>query len=153
MSATYEDREAIRELTARYNLAADGRDLDAYADCFVADGAFEMVGLARLEGPDALKAMIGALDFPTRHVTTDAVIDVDGDRATQRCAFMLFARKPDENELVVLTTARYEDRLVRTSDGWRFVERIATTDNDLGAGISTLSPTFAAVMAAAAGNQ
>lgn len=152
MSATYEDREAIRELTARYNLAADNHDLDAYADCFVADGAFEIIGLARLQGPDALKAMIGALDFPTLHVTADAVIDVDGDSATQRCAFMLFARKADGNDLIVLTTARYEDRLTRTADGWRFVERIATTDNDLAAGINQLSPTFAAVMAGAAGH-
>lgn len=151
MPAIYEDREAIRELTARYNLAADSRDLDAYAECFVADGAFEMVGLARLEGPAALKAMIGALDFPTLHVTADAIIDVDGDTATQRCSFMLFARRADENDLIVLTTARYEDRLARTADGWRFVERVATTGNDLGAGINQLSPTFAAVMAAAAG--
>jgi 3-phenylpropionate/cinnamic acid dioxygenase small subunit len=151
MTATYADREAIRELTARYNLAADSRDLDNYGNCFTEDGAFEMVGLARLEGQESLKAMIGALDFPTLHVTADAVIDVDGDTATQRCAFMLFARKPETNDMVVLTTARYADRLVKTAQGWRFTERVAHTDNDLGVGISRLSPTFAAAMAASAG--
>jgi 3-phenylpropionate/cinnamic acid dioxygenase small subunit len=151
MPATYPDRESIRELTARYNLAADSRDLDGYADCFTEDGAFEIVGLARLEGQEPLKAMIGALDFPTLHVSADAVIDVDGDTATQRCAFMLFARKPEANDLVVLTTARYTDRLVRTAQGWRFTERVAHPDNDLGFGIAQLSPAFAAAMAATAG--
>jgi 3-phenylpropionate/cinnamic acid dioxygenase small subunit len=152
MPATYEDREAIRDLTARYNLAADTRDLDAYAACFVDGGAFEMVGLARLEGTEQLTGMIGALDFPTLHVTADAVVDVDGDTATQRCSFMLFARKPDENDLIVLTTARYTDQLERTPDGWRFIERVAETDNDLGAGIAGLSPAFAELMAGPAGN-
>lgn len=147
MPASYADREAIRALSARYNLAADSRDLDAYTDCFVPDGAFEMVGLARLEGGAALSAMIGALDFPTLHVTADAVIDVDGDSATQQCAIMIFGRAADENEIRPVTTGRYHDRLQRTADGWRFVERRATTINDLGRALVALSPGFAATMA------
>jgi SnoaL-like domain len=150
MTSSYADREAIRELSARYNLAADTRDLPGYAECFVADGAFEMVGLTRLQGHDALKTMIGALDFPTLHVSSDALIDTDTDTATQQCALTIFAREPDSNTLVVLTTGHYADRLARTEAGWRFVERVARTDNDLGAAISQLSPAFAAVMAAAA---
>ncbi|HEX9832631.1 MAG TPA: nuclear transport factor 2 family protein [Mycobacterium sp.] len=149
MTASYADRGAIRELAARYNLCADTRDLSGFADCFVADGAFEMIGLARLQGSDALKAMIGALDFPTLHVTNDAVIDTDGDFATQHCALTIFARGPSNNDMVVLTTGRYSDRLVRTAAGWRFVERVARTDNDLGAAISQLSPAFANAMASA----
>ncbi|MEZ0365898.1 nuclear transport factor 2 family protein [Mycobacterium sp. pUA109] len=150
MTAAYADREAIRELSARYNLAADTRDLQAYADCFVADGAFEMVGLTRLQGHDALKAMISALDFPTLHVSNDALIDTDADGAVQTCALTIFAREPDSNNMVVLTTGRYSDRLVKTESGWRFVERIAKTDNDLGAAISQFSPAFAALMDGAA---
>lgn len=92
--------------------------------------------------------MIAGLDFPTHHVTTDAVVEVDGDEAVQSCSFMLFARSEDSNDMVVLTTARYRDRLRRTSQGWRFVERVATTDNDLGMAIARLSPTFGALMAA-----
>lgn len=150
MTAHYADREAIRELTARYNLAADIRDLQGYADCFVDDGAFEMVGLARLQGYEALKSMIGALDFPTLHVSADAVVDVHGDTATQRCAVVIYARLPDRNELMVLTAGRYVDRLAKTPTGWRFIERVATTINDLGAAISQLSPNFAARMATTA---
>lgn len=152
MTASYTDREAIRELSARYNLCADRRDLSGYADCFVADGAFEMVGLTRLQGPDALKAMIGALDFPTLHVTYDAVIDAGGDVATQHCALTIFARRSDSNDMVVLTTGRYADRLLKTAAGWRFTERVARTDNDLGVAIGHLSPTFAAAMAGDAAN-
>jgi SnoaL-like domain len=150
MTSSYADREAIRELSARYNLAADTRDLTGYADCFVANGAFEMVGLTRLEGHDALKGMIGALDFPTLHVSSDAVIYTDNDTATQQCALTIFGREPDSNTMVVLTTGRYTDRLVKTDAGWRFVERVASTDNDLGVAISHHSPAFAAVMAAMA---
>ncbi|TAM70244.1 nuclear transport factor 2 family protein [Mycobacterium sp.] len=151
MSSSYADREAIRDVSARYNIAADSRDLDSFADCFVAGGVFDLVGLARLEGYDALKSMIGALDFPTLHVSTDAVINTDGDSATQRSAVMIFAREPDSNTMVVLTTGRYTDRLVRTGAGWRFSERIVETDNALGAAISQLSPAFAAAIGTVAG--
>ena len=122
MTSSYVDREEIRELSARYNLAADKRDLSGYADCFVADGAFEMVGLTRLEGHDALKGMIGALDFPTLHVSSDAVVDTDDATAIQQCALTIFAREPDSNTMVVLTTGRSSDRLVKTNAGWRAAE-------------------------------
>jgi ketosteroid isomerase-like protein len=148
MTATYEDHEAIRALGARYAIAADAHDFDAYVACYTPDGVFEIPGLARLQGPEQLAGMIAGLDFPTLHVTTDPLIDVDGDRATQWTAFVLFARHPNENEMRVLTTARYVDELVRTADGWRFASRTATTTNDLGVGIARLSPAFAAQMAA-----
>src|SRR5262245_54974096 len=45
MSLTADDRLDILDLFARYNLALDDRDLDAFLACWVERGA-------RLEGPD-----------------------------------------------------------------------------------------------------
>lgn len=44
MNSSYEDREAIRALTARYNAAADGGDVAAYTSCFTEDGTFTIEG-------------------------------------------------------------------------------------------------------------
>ena len=140
MTVSFEDYVEIRSLTARYNLAADTGDLDGYVDCFTPDGVFVIEGLVRLQGPDALKAMIGALAFHTHHTTTDPVITVDGDRASQSCSFVLYGRTDQSNTMSILTTSRYTDQLVRTERGWRFSERVSRTDNDLGQALAEFYP-------------
>jgi uncharacterized protein (TIGR02246 family) len=151
MPTTFEDHQAIRVLTARYNQAADAGDLDAYAACFTENGILELPGLATLQGPEALKAMIAALGFPTRHMTSDAIIEVDGDYATQTCAFVLYGRARHQNELKIVTTCRYEDQLARTPNGWRFTKRIAHADNDLAAMLTEIHPRILEALSAMAG--
>lgn len=139
MTASYHDREAIRELTARYNFAADAKDLEGFADCFVEDGVFEAVGQVRLQGREALKGLIAGLTFPTLHVTADAVVDVDGDTARQQACSIIYGRNTHENDVRVVTIARCTDRFVRTAKGWRFIERMVTAYNDLGIALAELS--------------
>jgi uncharacterized protein (TIGR02246 family) len=148
MTVSFDDYVQIRSLTARYNLAADAGDLDTFADCFTPDGIFEIEGLARLEGPEALKAMIAALAFHTHHATSDAVITVDGDQAIQTCSFVLYGRTDADNDMTILTTSRYTDQLTRTPKGWRFTERISRTDNNLGQTLADIHPPLLETLAA-----
>ena len=132
------DRFAIRELTARYNDAIDDGRLDDYLACFVPDGVFELEGLGRGQGPDEIRAMVEPITPVAIHLTLDAVVAVDGDTATQRCRFLLGRRSPDRTDFTIVTSGRYRDRLLRTPDGWRFVERHATFDIDTAAVVTRL---------------
>jgi hypothetical protein len=125
------DRIEIQELTARYNRGADDGDAAAVAGVFTADGAMTMscAGQQRaFHGADELRAMIG--DRPagiTVHATTDSIVEIDGDEARQQCTLLLIRRLHDEGK-ASFRTGRYDDRLVRTDAGWRFVERSVTID-------------------------
>lgn len=80
----WEDVLAIRELTARYNHAIDSGRAEEWAATFTEDGVFEPSAGGRFEGREALAgfARAFAARFRVRHCTTDAVVEVDGNRAT-----------------------------------------------------------------------
>jgi hypothetical protein len=121
------DRLAIRELTARYNRAVDDGDGEAFASTFTSDGRLEVgtemvcIGFVEL-------AAFGGKPRGTVHVTSDAIVELDGEDATQRCTLVLFRRSRDGHSVSVENTGRYDDRLVRTGDGWRFRSRTVTLD-------------------------
>ena len=127
-SRRVEDQFAIRELVARYNYAIDEERPEEWVATFVPEGTFESTALGTHSGADALlafaKGYIAA--FKGRHVTSDFVVDVDGDQARSRCYLIAVdnaAAKP-----TILATAVYDDVLRRTSDGWRFVHRKVAPD-------------------------
>ena len=118
-----DDHEAIRELTARYNLAFDERDAGSWLACFTRDALVEFVDSGRvIRGHDELRHVIVSADNTGRHTTTDFIIDVDGDHATQRCHLLELGL--DGGTSVVRRYGRYEDHLLRDDRGvWRFVSR------------------------------
>jgi uncharacterized protein (TIGR02246 family) len=121
------DRSAIAELTAHYNDAFDANDGGRFAGTFVADGEMLLNGASLARGADALAAL-AARPAGTVHYTTDAIVEVDGDRATQRCRLLLCHLPRDARELRLDSSGSYADELVRTAEGWRFVRRAATLD-------------------------
>jgi uncharacterized protein (TIGR02246 family) len=125
------DHLAIRELTARYNRAFDDVDAEAWADTFTPDGVMEYGG-PPISGRDDLVAMSRATGYGYVHVTTDPVIVVDGDRATQSCTLVVATRSKERGPVGVAMTGRYEDELVRTPDGWRLARRRAILDGEMG---------------------
>lgn len=133
------DRFAIRELTALYNDAIDDGRLDDYLTTFVPDGVLEVVGLGRAQGAEQILPMVEPISPVAVHLTLDAVVEVDGDTATQRCRFLLGRRSPDRTDFTIVTSGRYRDRLVRTPAGWRFLERQATFDIDAAAVVARLA--------------
>lgn len=127
-----EDKEAIRQLTARYNDAFDDMDIDGYAATFTPDGAL-VLGDAEIAGHEALKAFHREIGFGKVHATVDHNIEVDGDRARQVCNLVLGSRQSDQavGSAKVDNTGRYRDELVRTPDGWRFQRRTWFPDAQL----------------------
>lgn len=118
----------IRELTARYNRAFDDVDSEGWADVFTPDGIMEYSGGEPIVGRDALVAMNRDTGYGYVHITTDPIIDIQGDKATQKCTVIVASRNKDGSPGGFSMTGRYEDDLVRTENGWRFKKRVATLD-------------------------
>jgi hypothetical protein len=128
--ATLADKIAIRELTATYNRAVDdGRIEDAFATFVDGAGSLEIKGMGAMTG-DELRALFSALAGIV-HATTDAIIEVDGDRARQLCTLLVLVRAPEGGVVRLVTTGRYEDDVERTAQGWRFLRRFATLDRNV----------------------
>lgn len=130
------DRARIRELTARYNHCFDDGDVDGFAATFTEDGVMEVVGGFTVSGRDGLAGMCSHTPYGVVHVTTDATVEVDGDRATQYVTVLVLARPkpdaaPDERSTALQRSGRYLDDLVRTADGWRFARRTVTLDGGI----------------------
>ncbi len=130
------DRARIRELTARYNRCFDDGDPEGFAATFTEDGAMEIDGGPTTRGRDALAEMVRRTPYGIVHVTVDAIVAVDGDRAVQDVTLLVVNRPsadtPAEKRRSRLQrTGRYHDELVRTPDGWRFQHRIASLDGGL----------------------
>ncbi|MFO1189053.1 MAG: nuclear transport factor 2 family protein [Alphaproteobacteria bacterium] len=110
--------------------AADSYRHDAFVNLFTKDG---VLSLARGEfrGHTAIAAMLDGRDRKqlSRHVVTNARITVqDSTHATGIVYLTLYKGVPAAGDSVVYDTAPesvgyYEDRYVKTADGWRFAER------------------------------
>jgi hypothetical protein len=124
------DWVAIRDLTARYNRAADDGDVADFVGVFTDDGILEVQstgGEPRLySGREQLAAVPELSGGQQVHFKTDPVIELHGDRATQVCTLILCRRL--DGRLSGFTTGRYTDELVRSDDGWRFVRRTVLVD-------------------------
>lgn len=120
------DRDAIRDLLARYTYNGDRGRLNEMTACFAANGVLEYLGKAP-QGPAAIAAALASgtrdarLTF-IRHHITNPLIAVDGDDATARSYFTVHSNfGPDHS-------GTYDDRLVRTAGGWRFAHRRVRID-------------------------
>lgn len=122
------DRDAIRDLLARYTYNGDRGRVAELAACFAADGVIEYPG-QRATGPAAIAAALSDRSAPrhpaltfVRHHITNPLIDVDGDSAAARSYFAVHTDAgPDHS-------GTYSDRLVRTAQGWRFAHRLVRID-------------------------
>lgn len=121
-----DDIEAIKQLTARYNLAFDDIDVERYLDTWTPDGFFERSNAGRsYQGHAELTELISGFPIKGRHVTSNFIIAVDGDHATQSC--YLTYLDPSRNFAVVMFGV-YADELVRTESGWKFSSRRLQVD-------------------------
>lgn len=134
MTIDLENRMAIHELIARYSHLIDGREYDAWVQCFTPDGALHSaVGVAA--GHEALRAF--ASDYEARrarmpnarHYITNLAIDLDGDRATARSYVQITSSEP--RGVRVVFTGQYDDRLVRVDGAWKFKERRGIPDTSV----------------------
>lgn len=127
-----EDTLAIRDVTSNYNRAIDDNEPEQWLNTFMDDGQFEIHGVVTLSGHAQLGVLPQAVDRSTVHVTTDPVIEVDGDSAIQYCRLVLFERNQDLSPGAFMTTGHYIDQLERCPDSfWRFRRRSCYLDADL----------------------
>lgn len=121
------DREAIAAVVARYcHLLDDGR-WDEFARLWSDDAEFVLQGQTTT-GRQAIRAAIEASQPPERrgrHLATNLELEVDGDRATNVCDFVFWARGKD-GVVAPLFLGRYDDTLVRSAEGWQFSRREIT---------------------------
>lgn len=130
------DRTQIRELTARYNRCFDDGDAEGFAENFTEDAVMEVAGGFEVKGRAGLAEMCRRTPYGVVHVTVDATVEIDGDRAVQDVTVLVLQRpKPDaapaERRTTLERTGRYHDELVRTADGWRFARRSVVLDGGM----------------------
>jgi 3-phenylpropionate/cinnamic acid dioxygenase small subunit len=129
------DRLEIDDLLSRYTFAIDDKDWDALDDVFVPDAQIDYTTSGGIKGAfPEIKAWLAKtlVMFPmTQHVLGNRRVTFDGDTATSRTYFFnpMGAPKGDGGDGLQLfyVGGYYNDRLVRTGDGWRIAERFEET--------------------------
>lgn len=124
MSRSLEDQFEIQQLLYRYADAADRRDAEAYAACFV-DGQVIIQGPGYdLRDSREIMRMLGENFDWTMHNVHNHLHAVEGERAsgfTYCVASHLSDRDGQRKRLDMYI--RYQDELRRTAQGWVFVSR------------------------------
>lgn len=133
------DRLQVQERIHQYAFSYDQGDFETFADVFWPDAVFEfdpVVGEmpARLEGrADIVDHMRqryeDTLPARRRHMISNSVIRLDGDRATVDSYILLGSTGPSGFSLPVV--GRYEDELHQRDGVWRFSRRVLRLDADL----------------------
>jgi uncharacterized protein (TIGR02246 family) len=122
MSNLSEDRDAIRDLMARYCLYVDSGRGPEFASLFTEDGVFE-TGHGTSAGREALAAQAESMaGLGMHHMITNHAIDVNGDEADVVCSAMVVAKG------AIMMSARTQDHLRRVDGQWLIEHRSYTAD-------------------------
>ena len=120
------DRVEIEALRGEFTDAAMMRDSARAASLFTPDGALRMPNIpAELVGREEIRAGGERLQSQWEffvQTTHPGTIQLDGDTATGRAYIQELARTRDGHQ--GLNYAIYHDRYRRTSEGWKFTERV-----------------------------
>jgi 3-phenylpropionate/cinnamic acid dioxygenase small subunit len=111
---------AIRHTLAAYCQLLDDGHFDDWVEVFTDDVTFAVMGQV-VRGRDAVRSLIEPnqqADARGRHLLSEPLITVDGDRATATTDYCFVSRA-----LRVTSAGRYHDVLVRTGDWWLIAER------------------------------
>lgn len=124
------DRIAIGELLDGYAHALDTKDWEALRACFAPDAVADYTSTGGPRGSvDEAIAWLDPTLAPfaiTQHLNTNRRIEIDGDTArVHSYIFSPLAVERDGGLDLIYSGGTYEDRLVRTPDGWRIAERVA----------------------------
>ena len=121
------DRFEIIDLLTEYCVAIDKKDIDALDRIFSEDARIDF---SRAGGPCSdlktikqfLKQNLG--DLPRQHLITNHQIKIHGDEAQVRCLCHNPLELPPHGEEVMLWGLCYNDKCIRTKQGWRIKEKI-----------------------------
>ncbi|MBV9511791.1 MAG: nuclear transport factor 2 family protein [Caulobacteraceae bacterium] len=120
---TNEDLAAIQRLITDYCYFTDVSDLDRLCSLFTED--FEFTGVfGDHHGHAGMRALHAGREGtlqPSRHLTFNTVIEVDGERARARSYIVVLA--PSGDALGIMFAGGYADRFVRQNGRWLFKSR------------------------------
>ena len=127
------DHRACERLIMRYTHLVDSGRAAEIADLFTADGVWRTDDFS-MDGRDEIRAGFerrqGVTRRQSRHVCTNVVVEVDGDRATGLCYLVNYRHDSSSGTAehpapadVPKFVGEYHDVFVRTDDGWRFADR------------------------------
>ncbi len=132
------DERDIVAIALRYCRALDTKDWPALANVFLPDATADLSSGVDLIGLDAIVGRIRtALEHldESQHLVGNHEVVVTGDTATHRCYLQAqHIRRAATGGPNFLVGGRYEDRLVRTPEGWRIAHRtlaVMWTDGNL----------------------
>jgi uncharacterized protein (TIGR02246 family) len=117
------DEDDVRRTLAEYSHSCDDGRFDDFADLFAEDARLSVLGTTTL-GRAAIRAYMASVQKEGSrglHVTTNTVVDLDGDAATAATDYLFVRPSPDG--FTIVAAGHYRDRLVRHPDRWRFAER------------------------------
>jgi 3-phenylpropionate/cinnamic acid dioxygenase small subunit len=131
-----DDAYAIETLIYTYAERVDRGDFEGVAELF--EGALYrcVVGdeVVVYEGSEGVRGTFEGLVMRyedgtprTRHVTTNVMVEIDGDEAAARSYFTVF-QQVGSTPLQPIIAGRYHDRLARVDGRWRFTDRLIFSD-------------------------
>jgi uncharacterized protein (TIGR02246 family) len=129
-----EDRFGINDLFVRYTCALDAGDADTVIDCFTEDGTLVSPAVGEHTGRAAITAFaqrfarFQANGSQLRHVMSNLMMTVDGDRAHATCYLTVFLTRDGNSRM--LAPGRYDCELRKQAGQWRFQRRVVLHDHD-----------------------
>jgi hypothetical protein len=118
-----EDREAIKELKARYcAICDDDHNPNKITTLFVEDGIWEGAEFGKAQGPAAIRELFQTfqklISF-SQHMVMNPIIEIEGNRAKGTWYFLgpFTFRKNNEAKWVAV---RYEDDYVKVNGEWKY---------------------------------
>ncbi|MEY2402373.1 MAG: hypothetical protein QOJ08_2484 [Ilumatobacteraceae bacterium] len=120
------DEKAIIDLTVAYTWALDTKQFDELRSIFTSDATGMLHGVACDNVDAIIERISGALTRldASQHLIGNHQVRIDGDTATCRCQLQSqHVKRGTEGGETYLIGGTYEDRLIRTADGWRISHR------------------------------
>jgi len=131
ITGTWEEREQIRELYARYAYTVDLGRYHEWVECFTETGVFESPIFGQFKGPENLLKFTAKYKesqggAQVRHVMSNVTFTINGDNATGGCYLSYYHCKDGKVALAAL--GRYEDKLRKVNGEWRYEHRKVVLD-------------------------
>ena len=119
-----EDELAIRSLVATYSDATNRGDLEGMVNVYAPDGELIAFGGPAAIGHDAIRRIVGSTIESYEWIfqmTHSGLVEVEGDIAHGRWWVSEIAHIGGGNASQFYGV--YQDKVIRTADGWRFASR------------------------------
>lgn len=124
------DHVAIIQLYEDYNHAIDTGAARTWSATFTQDGVFyhpartwsgEEELLAFFEQRES--SLRASPNVELKHWNSNIIIEGDDKNSTATCELLVSGIRSQDAHSIVVARGHYQDRLVRTGQGWRFQER------------------------------